>query len=72
MWRRLSRSKILAGHGGMDYLMLRDMVESFKNGTPPSIDVYDAAAWMSVTALSKKSIEEGCVWVDFPEFKRNK
>lgn len=72
MWRRLSRSKILAGHGGMDYLMLRDMVESFKNGTPPSIDVYDAAAWMSVTALSKKSIEEGCVWVDFPEFTKNK
>ena len=72
MWRRLSRSKILAGHGGMDYLMLRDMVESLKNGTPPSIDVYDAAAWMSVTALSKKSIEEGCVWVDFPEFTRNK
>lgn len=70
IWKGLSRSKILAGHGGMDYLMLRDMVMSFKNKTKPTIDVYDAAAWMSVTALSKKSIEEGCVWVDFPEFKK--
>ena len=70
LWKKLTRAEIRAGHGGMDYIMLRDMVRVFTNGEKPPIDVYDAAAWMSVTALSKKSIEEGCVWVDFPEFKK--
>lgn len=72
MWSELTRSEIRAGHGGMDYIMLRDMVRTFRNGEKPWLDVYDAAAWMSVTALSKKSIEEGCVWVDFPDFTKNK
>ncbi len=72
MWKKITRAKEKAGHGGMDYLMLRNMVESFVNKTPPTIDVYDAAAWMSVTALSKQSIEQGSVWVDFPDFTANK
>lgn len=71
-WKRIARSKTHSGHGGMDYIMLRDMTDKFKAGEKPPIDVYDAAAWMSVTALSKKSIDEGCVWVDCPDFTKNR
>ncbi len=36
------------------------------------VDVYDAAAWMSVTALSKKSIAEGGATQTFPDLMRGK
>ena len=72
MWKRMTKTKMLSGHGGMDYLMLRDMLRVFVNHEKPPIDVYDAAAWMSVTALSEKSIKNGCVWVDFPKFPERK
>ncbi len=36
------------------------------------VDVYDAAAWMSVTALSEKSIAEGGAPQTFPDFTRGK
>ena len=36
------------------------------------IDVYDAAAWMTVTALSKISIENGSIPVEFPDYTRGK
>ena len=32
------------------------------------IDVYDAAAWMCITCLSEKSLQNGCA-VDFEAFK---
>lgn len=34
------------------------------------IDVYDACAWMCVTALSEESIKNGSVPVEFPDFTR--
>ena len=67
-WRKTSRDMMSAGHGGMDWLVLREMVESFRNNRKPYVDVFDAAVWMSVTALSEQSIKNGSVWVDFPAF----
>ena len=60
------------GHGGMDYLVISALFDSYFNGTYPPIDVYDAAAWMCVTALSEQSIREGGKWMDFPDFTRGK
>ena len=47
-------------------------LRTVKNKKPMPIDVYDAAAWMSVTALSKLSIESGSAPVEFPDFTRGK
>lgn len=58
------------GHGGMDRITLRAMVESFKNGTPAPIDVYDAVAWMSITCLSGESIRRGSKNIEIPDFTR--
>ena len=59
---------IRGNHDGMDYLVLRAFVESVQNGTEPPIDVYDAAAWMSVTALSEASIAAGSAPMAIPDF----
>ena len=61
-----------AGHGGMDWFIIRAWIEAVKNDTLPPIDVYDAAAWMSITPLSEKSINEGSSTLEIPDFTRGK
>ena len=60
------------GHGGMDYLVISAYLESLTTGTPAPIDVYDAAAYMSITALSEESILKGSAPVTIPDFTRGK
>ena len=56
----------------MDYLVLRAFIEAVAGGEPMPIDVYDAATWMAVTALSAESIEKGGARVEFPDFTSGK
>ena len=68
LWEEYEQFGLRGGHDGMDYLVLRAFVESVQNGTQPPIDVYDTAAWMSITALSEHSIAMGSVSVPVPDF----
>ena len=72
LWKRYMKEGVRAGHGGMDWLVLRAFLESVQEGKAPPIDVYDAAAWMSVTVLSEQSIAQGSAWVSVPDFTRGK
>lgn len=56
------------GHGGIDWLVMNDFVDSLIEKRPCPIDVYDMASWMCVTALSENSISLGGAPVDFPDF----
>lgn len=58
------------GHGGMDYVMMYRLVNSFNKGLPLDMDVYDAANWSVVTPLSATSIQLGSAPVQFPDFTR--
>ena len=62
----------LAGHGGTDFLVLRDFVQAVKERGAPPIDVYDTAALMVIAPLSEQSIANGSARVDFPDFTRGK
>ncbi|HTD93598.1 MAG TPA: Gfo/Idh/MocA family oxidoreductase [Chitinophagaceae bacterium] len=68
LWVRWSKETEGAGHGGMDFFVIHSFVESIKHKTPTPLDVYDAAAWSSITPLSEKSIELGNETVEFPDF----
>lgn len=68
LWKEYEEFGMRGGHGGMDYLVLRAFVESVQNNTQPPIDVYDAAAWLSITALSEQSIAMGSMPVPIPDF----
>ena len=68
LWKEYKGLGTRGGHGGMDYLVLRAFVESVQNETEPPIDVYDAAAWLSITALSEQSIAMGSQPVPIPDF----
>ena len=57
LWKKYGEHALGAGHGGMDFFVLHAFVESAKQNVAPPLDVYDAAAWSSITPLSEISIE---------------
>ncbi len=59
-------------HSGIDEFVFRAFIYSAKRNEQPPIDVYDAAAWMSITALSEQSIAMGGSPVAIPDFTRGK
>ena len=67
-WRGITQEILDAGHGGMDYFEFVAFVDALRNGEEMPIDVYDAAAWMSITYLSEKSIALGGAPVEIPDF----
>ena len=60
------------GHDGMDGMEFEVFLDCVINRRRPPIDVYDAATYMAITALSEKSIACGGTIVDFPDFTRGK
>ncbi len=68
IWKNITQKDRELGHGGMDYLMFRDFFRRITEGRELPIDVYDAAAWMSVSALSEQSIALGGMPVAVPDF----
>ncbi|PKV52587.1 putative dehydrogenase [Aquimarina sp. MAR_2010_214] len=70
LWQKYGELATGAGHGGMDFFVLNAFVESAKENIAPPLDVYDAAAWSSITPLSELSIENNGEPQDFPDFTR--
>ena len=68
LWREYREFGVRGNHDGMDYPVLRAFIESVQNQTEPPIDVYDAASWMAITALSEESIAQGGAPVSIPDF----
>ncbi|MFC5404046.1 Gfo/Idh/MocA family protein [Cohnella soli] len=72
VWQKFMQEGVQGGHGGMDYLCLRDFLSGVKTNSAPSIDVYDMASWMAITVLSEQSVRFGGTAVSFPDFTNGK
>ena len=72
IWKDITEEEMNAGHGGMDYLMLKSFINHALGDKDMPIDVYDAATWMSITALSEQSIALGGMPVPVPDFTKGK
>lgn len=72
LWKKYEKLAENAGHGGMDWFVVHSFVEGAKANAPAAIDVYDAAAWLSITPLSEESIALGSHPVPFPDFTRGR
>ena len=70
LWASLESQAAEAGHGGMDYIMMYDLIDAIRNKKPAPMDCYDAAAWSAISGLSEMSIARGGALVDFPDFTR--
>lgn len=72
LWKNHAQSAENAGHGGIDYFVLRAFIESVKRKVAPPIDVYDAAVWSAISPLSEQSIAKGSAPMQIPDFTRGK
>ncbi len=70
LWKKYGDIANGAGHGGIDFFVTREFINSVKEQRQPAIDVYDAAAWSAVTPLSEASIATGSSPQYFPDFTR--
>lgn len=72
LWKKYRDAGVKAGHGGMDYLVLRAFLNAVKEGTDTPINVYDTVSWMAITTLSEDSVAMGSMPVAIPDFTNGK
>lgn len=71
LWKRVGEvARQTGGHGGMDYVMSYRLVECMRQGLPPDMDVYDAAAWSAPFPLSVASVKQNGMPQPIPDFTR--
>jgi len=68
VWDEYQKSGVKEGHGGMDYLVVKEFIKCSAEKSNPPIDTYDAAVLTSITPLSEKSIILGSQPVEVPDF----
>ncbi len=72
IWQKYLQEGVKGGHDGMDWLEFEAFFKSLREDAPMPVDVYDAASWMAVTALSEMSIAQGGAVMEFPDFTGGK
>ena len=68
LWKEYGEIAQNAGHGGMDFFLDRQFIQSAKQNMPPVIDVYDGATMRAITPLSESSIRQGGTVQQIPDF----
>ena len=71
-WRDRGEEALRSGHGGGDFFVLEAFVDSVLGGTPPPIDVYDAATWSCITPLSVENVRRNGEPLHVPDFTRGR
>lgn len=72
IWKQYLKEGVRGTHDGMDWLEFKLFFDALRNDRPMPVDVYDAASWMAITALSEMSIARGGAVVDIPDFTNGK
>jgi hypothetical protein len=72
LWKSEKVRSASGGHGGMDYLEDYRLIECLRAGVPTDFDVYDAAAWSCLSAVSERSVARRSQPIDIPDFTRGR
>jgi len=67
-WQQWSEQALSTGHGGGDFFVMQEFVNSILENRKPAVDVYDAVTWSSVFPLSVQSVAAGGAPVKFVDF----
>lgn len=72
IWKEYLKEGVQGTHDGMDWLEFKIFFWNLREDQPMPVDVYDAASWMAVSALSEMSVARGGAVVDIPDFTSGK
>ena len=70
LWKKYEHLAEGAGHGGMDWFVFNAFVQAVKQKKQTPIDIYDSLTMSVITPLSEKSIADGNMPQDFPDFTK--
>jgi len=70
LWKQFGDEAKASGHGGGDYFVIREFLNSVRTGQS-AVNVVDAATWSVIRPLSEQSLAAGGKPVDFPDFRQN-
>lgn len=69
-WRTLGGAATQAGHGGGDYFVIREFVQSIMDDRTPPIDIYRALDFTVPGLISEDSFARGGVPLPVPDFRQ--
>lgn len=69
-WREKGDLACHLGHGGSDFFVIEDFVDSIIYNRKTPIDVYDAVTWSSIMPLSIESMRKNGAPVEIPDFTK--
>ena len=69
IWRNPSMEALQAGHGGGDYLEVREFVDSIINDTKSPIDIYESLDMTVPGLVSEVSINRESIPIEVPDFR---
>lgn len=72
LWKSERVREASRGHGGMDWLEDWRLVTCLRQGLPTDQNVYDAAAWSVIAALTERSVANRSRPVEVPDFTRGR
>lgn len=72
LWKKYAKEAEGAGHGGMDWFVFNGFIQAVKQKKQTPIDVYDSVTMSVIAPLSTKSLKEGNMPQQFPDFTRGK
>jgi len=72
LWAKYGEEAKKTGHGGADFFVIREFLETVRTGRPSPIDAYDAAAWSCIIPLSVASVRAGGAPQEIPDFTKGK
>lgn len=72
VWKKFESQAKNAGHGGIDFFVIRAFIEAIRLKKAPIMDVYDAATWSAISPLSEASVARGSSPMEVPDFTRGK
>jgi predicted dehydrogenase len=72
LWKSEEIRNETTGHGGMDFLEDRRLIDCLRAGTATDMNVYDAAALSVITPLTERSVASRSRSMDVPDFTRGR
>ena len=66
-WRRGMEAAEKAGHGGGDYFVIADFLDSIQGRKPCPIGIHEAMDMTLPGLVSQQSIEQDAAWLDVPD-----
>lgn len=72
LWTSEAVKQASRGHGGMDFLEDLRLIHCLRKGLPTDQNVYDAAAWSVIVALTEQSVANRGKPISVPDFTKGR